>query len=197
MPHMSAADPDNSVELLRRIQTGDQQAWEALYLRYRDPLLFSIRCRLGAELRARIESEDVLHSVVRAAMHDLHEFQPQGEQALSRYLHVCVLNKIRKKAAFHAAQKRANEVPLSDVLLAQLPQSGAGPSYLDDERWEQLERAMAGLPPEMREAVVLRSIEGLSNSEAAQELGKSPEATSKLFNRAIARMGISIDGGAR
>ena len=41
----------------------------------------------------------------------------------------------------------------------------------------------------MREVVLLRSIEGLGNDEAAALVGKSPEATSKAYNRALARLG--------
>ena len=44
---------DLSLELVQRIQAGDRSAWEALYLRYRDRLLFAIRCRLGPALRSR------------------------------------------------------------------------------------------------------------------------------------------------
>ncbi len=182
---------DDSIELLARIQNGDQQAWDDLYLRYRDRLLFSIRCRLGPELRNRLQSEDVLHSVVREALTDLQRFEPQDEHALGRYLNVCVLNKIKKKGNFYSAQRRAGDVPLSDTLMQRLP--GVGPDrYIDHVRYEALERAIENLPEAMREVVVLRSVHGLSNREAAVEIGKTPEATSKIYQRAVARLGVAL-----
>lgn len=69
------------------------------------------------------------------------------------------------------------------------PAAPTGLSYQDAERFEKLERVIALLPAEMQEAVLLRRVEGLSNHETAQMLGKTPEATSKLYNRALARLG--------
>lgn len=182
---------DNSIELLRRIQAGDRAAWDDLYLRYRDRLLFSIRCQLGAGLRSHLQSEDVLHSVVREALGDLVRFEPRDEGALGRYLHVCVLHKIRKKGNYHAALKRAHDVPLSDSLLERLP-SGGPDRYLDHDRLDALERAIRTLPESMREVVTLRSAHGLCNQEVAAAIGKSPEATTKIYQRAVARLGVLL-----
>lgn len=184
-------DADRSIELLARIQAGDQEAWNDLYLRYRDRLLFTIRCRLGPLLRSRLQSEDVLHSVVREALSDLARFAPQDDGALGRYLHVCVLNKIKKKGNFFQAQCRAGDQPLSETLLAQVPASGPD-RYIDHERYDALERALHDLPDAMREVVLLRTVQGHSNLEAAAALGKSPEATSKLYRRAVARMAVRV-----
>jgi RNA polymerase sigma-70 factor (ECF subfamily) len=188
-PDPSAAE--RSIDLVRRIQQGDARAWDDLYLRYRDRLLLSIRCRLGAQLRARLESEDILHSVFKDALSDIHRFHPVHPQALNRYLHACVLNKIRSKADYHAAIKRSGEVVLSDSILEQIPNpAGASPSYVDTDRFERLERALERLPEEMREILMLRRVEELSNREAAEVMGKSPEAASKLYNRALARLAM-------
>lgn len=191
---------DLSLDLVRRINAGDRDAWDALYLRYRDALLFSVRARLGANLRTRLESEDILHSVVKDAIADLRDFAPDRPDALLHYLHVCVLNKIRAKAVYHGAQKRSGAVALSDDLLERLPAHGE-PTYLDAERYERLERGLGTLPEAMRDVILLRRIEGLSNRAAADVLGKTPEATSKLFNRAIARLAVATgaegDGRAR
>lgn len=190
---------DLSLELVRRIQAGDRAAWERLYLRYHDALLFAIRSRLGSTLRGLLQSEDILQSVVKDALSDLAHFEPRGPGSLGHYLHVCVLNKIRAKAAHQAAFERAGECRLPDSALDALPQPQVGePRYLESARYERLESGMAKLPAEMREVVLLRSVEGLGNDEAAALLGKSPAATSKLFNRALARLGgwMQTGGGA-
>lgn len=184
----------DSIELLARIQRGDRDAWNDLYLRYRDRLLFTIRCRLGPALRARLESEDVLHSVVRAALIDLERFAPKDEGSLGRYLHVCVLNKLKKRGAFFGARRRAGDVPLTPDLLSRLP--AAGPvRYLDHERWDALERALQALPEPMREVVLLRTVHGMGNDEVAAEIGKTPAAATKIYQRAIARIAVAV--GAR
>jgi RNA polymerase sigma-70 factor (ECF subfamily) len=196
---MSAPEPDRSIdvslELVRRIQSGDDEAWEALYLRYRDQLLLSIRCRLGPQLRSRLESEDILHSVFKDALSDLHRFRPQNSDSLNHYLHACVLNKIRSKADYFTAKKRSGEIPLSDSIIERIPNPpGAEPRYSQIGLYGRLEQAILELPEEMREIILLRRIESLPNQEAAQVMGKSPEATSKLYNRALARLAVLMRG---
>jgi RNA polymerase sigma factor (sigma-70 family) len=108
---------------------------------------------------------------------------------LGHYLHVCVLNKIRNKAEYFGAAGRAREQALSDSVFALVPAvDGDGLQYRDQERFPRLERGVASLPEEMREVLILRAVEGLSNQEAAAAVGKSAEATSKLYNRALARL---------
>jgi RNA polymerase sigma-70 factor (ECF subfamily) len=178
-----------SLDLVRRIQSGDSGAWDQLYLRYRDQLLLSIRCRLGPSLRSHLESEDILHSVFRDALTDLHRFEPRQPRALNHYLHTCVLNKIRNKADYFGAAKRQGEVTLTNSLLTQLPNpADTTPEYHDSARYAALEQALGRLPGEMREVILLRRVEELSNQEAAEVMGKTPEATSKLYNRAVARL---------
>jgi len=188
-----ASSPEDSLDLVRRIQAGEHAAWDRLYLRYRDRLLLSIRCRLGRTLRARLESEDILHSVFRDALSDVHRFRPGDAGSFNRYLHACVLNKIRSKADYHNAEKRRGEVPLSDFLVASLPNpADATPRYADSERFERLERALARLPEETREVIVLRLVEELPNQQVAEVMGKTPEAASKLYNRGLARMAVLL-----
>jgi RNA polymerase sigma-70 factor (ECF subfamily) len=176
-----------SVELVRRIQQGDDAAFHDLYTHYRDRLLFAIRCRMGARLRAHLQSEDILQSVMRDALHDLHRFAPRGDAALARFLHTCALNKIRTRARRWNARRAGDDVELHEELIANDADQGAL-AYRDGAAWERLERALARLPAAMREVILLRQLEGLSNNAAAAALGKSSDATSKLFVRAMARL---------
>lgn len=194
-PHLRGADVAASAELARRAGAGDRAAFAELYGRHHDALLLAVRCRLSPALRARLSSEDVLQSVVADVLSDIARFEPRGPGALARWLHTAVLNKLRNKADWYGADKRAGDVPLSDSLVGALAGSRAGaPEYVDRERWEGLEQALAELPDEVREVVLLRTIEGLGNAEAADVLGKSPAATSKLYNRALARLGVRLAG---
>jgi RNA polymerase sigma factor (sigma-70 family) len=191
---MPERDPssDLSLELVRRIQAGDRGAWDRLYRRYHDGLLFAVRSRLGPGLRGRLESEDILQSVVKDALRDLERFEPRGPGSLQHYLHACVLNKIRVKAAHHAAQKRDAGREVGGEAVDELPDRLDAPQYFDAPRYERLERAVATLPEAMREAVLLRTVEGLDNEAAAEVLKRTPAAASKLYNRALARLGASL-----
>lgn len=185
--------PDESTALVRRAQAGESEAWEELYLRYHDAILFAVRARLGGGLREHVTSEDILQSVVADALSDIRRFEPRGEGSFGRWLSACVLNKIRSKAEHFAAGKRSGGEPLTDSLAGRLAARGdEEPRYADAARWELLESTLAELEPEAREVVLLRTVEGLSNAEASVRIHKSPEATSKLYNRALARMGARV-----
>ncbi len=193
-PTSPIPDGEVSTDLVHRAKDGDPKAWDALYLRYRDRLLLYTRCRLGPALRTRLQSEDILQSVFKDVVDDIDHFQPEGRDSFNRYLHVCVLNKIRKKFDYFKAQKRAGDVPLSDSMLSRVPGDDDELTYWDSALYEKLELCIGKLPENMREVLFLRAFENQSNQEAAQALGKTPEAVSKLYNRALSRLGIAMSG---
>lgn len=196
-PASPIPESDVSVELVRRAKHGDANAWDALYLRYRDRLLLYTRCRLGPELRTHLQSEDILQSVFKDVVADIDQFEPEGADSLNRYLHVCVLNKIRKKFDYFNAKKRAGDIALTDSIVEGVPgSSGESLDYWDSELYEKLERAIGKLPEAMREVLFLRAFENQSNQKAAELIGKSSEATSKLYNRALSRLGMWLSGFA-
>ncbi len=53
-------------------------------------------------------------------------------------------------------------------------------------------KAIAALPERLRDALVLRSIEGLSQAEAAQVLGVSGKAIETRLHRARARLEAAL-----
>lgn len=182
-----------SLDLVRRIQGGDGEAWNELYRRYHDRLLLAVRCRLGAALRARLESEDLLQSVVLGAMGEIERFEPRGPRSLEHFLHVLVSRKIRDRADHFSARKRRGEEPLLEDRL----EAGAGtdrlPRYHDEVRYERLEKALATLPEDMRRVVLLRRVDGLSSQETAREMERTDDAVRKLYSRAIARMSAAME----
>ncbi len=192
-PNADHAGGTSSQDLVRRIHGGDQNAFDELYRRFHDPLLLAIRARLGKGLRARLASEDILQSVFCAALDDLRGFESRGPGSLARFLFTCVLNKMRSKASWFAADKRRGDVRLTESVAAAVPDArGAAITYRDEPAYERLERALLVLPEPMREVILLRRVEGLTNQEAAAALCRSEEATSKLYNRALARIGMHL-----
>ena len=217
----AAPDESASLDLVGRIQDGDAAAWNDLYRRYHDQLLLVVRMRLGRKLRGFLQSEDVFQSVALDALSALQRFEYRGPGSLQRFLNTMVVNKIRDRADTFGAAKRADAVPLSDAVLDGLPAptedgsgrgglgdaggdpgDGAGLAgadgvrYLDGERYERLERALAALPDDMREIVLLRKVDGLSSQEVAALQGKSDAAVRKATSRAMARLTTLMTGGA-
>ncbi len=181
-------DEFQTLELLGRIQDGNQTAWEDLYKQYHDELLFVVRMNLGHKLRSALESEDVLQSVALEAFKALPKFEHRGSGSLRHFLHRLILNKIRDRADTFGARKRSGAVPLSDTLIGKLAGGNAAPAYHDGERFEKLEQGLGTLPEDMRQVLLLRKVDGLSSKEAAVAMGRSDAAVRKLYSRALARL---------
>ncbi|MBI5850758.1 MAG: sigma-70 family RNA polymerase sigma factor [Planctomycetes bacterium] len=183
--------PDTkTLELLARLHEDDTAAWGELYGLYRDELLLAIRLNLGERLRSCLESEDVLQSAALEAFRALPRFEYRGKGSLRAYLHRVVLNTIRDRADYFTARRRQRSVPLTDSIADGLATDE--PRYRDAPRYERLEKAMTTLPEEMRTVIVLRRIHGLSSKEAAERMGRSDDATRKLYSRAMARLAMAL-----
>ncbi|MEM7204555.1 MAG: RNA polymerase sigma factor [Planctomycetota bacterium] len=184
-----------TLEMLRRIQAGDGEAWREWYDRYHDELLFAIRANLGPRLRAVLQSEDVLQSVALEAFQAMPRFEDRGRGSLRGFLHRLIVHKIQDRARAASAKKRDGAVPLTGELERHLAASdapGGEPTYRDG-RYGRLERGLRALSPEMREIIVLRKVEGLSSKDAAARMERSDVAVRKLYSRAVARLTMLVD----
>lgn len=176
---------DLSEDLIQKIQAGDRDAWKGFLERYRDEMLFAVRARLGPGLRAHLESEDILQSVLLEAIGEVNAFERRAPGSLGGFIATLIGRKIKDRADTFAAQKRRGTIPLGEEA-DRLPAPGVG--YKDPERYERIESLLERLPDEMRAIVVLRKIDGLSSRDSATALGITDDAARKLYSRAMARL---------
>jgi RNA polymerase sigma-70 factor (ECF subfamily) len=193
MKPLPSNDAGKTLELLKKIQEGESEAWEELFRIYHDELLFSIRVQLGSHLRGFLQSEDVFQSVAMEAIKEAGAFEYRGEGSFRAYLHRMVQNKIRDLGDWAHAGKRAGGVPLSESILSHMPSKEVEVTYFDMVRFEPLEKCMASLPKEMQEVLILRKIQGWSSKEVAQKLNKSDAAIRKLLSRAMGRLTLLLN----
>ncbi|MAF67369.1 MAG: RNA polymerase sigma factor [Planctomycetota bacterium] len=181
--------------LVARAQAGDDEALENLFQRHHDHLLLAVRLRLGTRLRSMLESADIFQSVALEAFRDLDNFEPREPGSFRHYLNALVLNNIRDRARYFDAAKRQGGEPVPQSQLASLPAGGQGEGYLDlTGRFERLEREIERLPQDMREVLILRSVDGLPSQEVAKMLGKSDAAVRKTYSRAMAHLASRMGG---
>lgn len=57
-----------------------------------------------------------------------------------------------------------------------------------EERFERLEKALASLSPEYREALTLVRIKGFKIAEAAERMGRTPNAVTHLLMRGLKKL---------
>jgi len=145
--------------------------------------------RIGPALRAKFETVDITQSVMGELLAGLDGFEFRGEAAWRGYLRRLVENKIRAKADYYGAARRdyRREVALPDE------EGRRGPRPPDTlmrvEELGRLEEAMAAMPTDEREVILLRVFEGLSHREVARRMGRPSEGSvHKLYGRALARL---------
>lgn len=196
-------------ELVVEAKKGDARALEALYRRHVERVHTIVRLRLGRELRSKLDSWDVVQTVLLVSLRDLHQFEYKTEGGFINWLSRIVENRIRDKLDYYHAAKRdlAVERPLNATALGLSTADGA--AALPDKRESTpsqnvrvreelatLERALDTLSPEHREVVILAKYEALSYREIGDRLGKSPDAVRMLLARALSDLS-RIPGSGR
>ena len=165
----------NDVELLHAVAGGDEAALARLYDQYR-VILFGLLVRI---LGSREEAEDILQEVFvqvwrRAGDFDENRGKPftwlvtlARSRAIDRLRMLGARNRLAESAA-------KDQTDLVSDALADTIQSG---------QREIVQRALAELPAEQKEALVLAYYDGLTQSEIASQLG-TPLGTVKTRMRA-------------
>lgn len=161
---------------------------EALVGRYLPSLRAFVRLRMGAELRAKEESCDIVQSVAREVLHHADRFQHGGETGFREWLFTTAHRKVVNRLEHWRAQKR--EGARDAVLPEELAGLAATPSRHASAREElaAVEAAFDALSPEQREVVTWSRLLGMSHADIAQRLGKTEVAVRKTLSRGLARL---------
>jgi len=186
--------------LIGLAKDGDKSALERLFRVYGERVRRIIRLRMGAELRSKLESMDLVQDALISALRGLQNFTYQNEGDFLRWLSRIAENRIRDNLDKLHTNKRdiRREIPLNthgrggedSFVKAIGPADSITPSMIMSKREElnKLEKAMEELRPEYRNVIVLVRIEGLSHKEAAERLNKSHHSTRALLSRALAAL---------
>ena len=120
------------------------------------------------------------------------EGSPGSERNAATQL-LALTNEIRDRARYFGADKRQGGQQVSQSQLNELPASHSPQVYFDASgRFEGLEREIRRLPEEMRQVLILRTVDGLPSREVAKKIGKSDAAVRKIYSRAVAQLATHL-----
>ncbi len=196
---------DSSGELSAGAARGDAHSKEARFARHLDPLFAFVRLRMGALLRSRESSADIVDSVFREVLQDIDQFEYQDEAGARRWLFQHAERKIIDRGRYWRRSKRdiRREVELDarsrsradDQRVLECYQSFFTPSR-DAQAHEELARVEAAfeeLPEDYREVILLSRIVGLPHAEIATRLNRTEGAVRTLLSRALARLSTLLE----
>jgi RNA polymerase sigma-70 factor (ECF subfamily) len=188
-------DRAETTALLRGAREGSEEALNRLLEQCAGKLLAVIRLRLGRELRARMESRDILNATLLKAFQRIDQFDRSDGRSLMAWLSRIAENEIRDQADFHHRQRRdaARAVPLDDGLreLADRVRSQTSRLALQ-EGMRRLESALESLEEAHRDVILMRKLEELSFAEIGRRMGRSPDACRMLLARAMTQLTLKM-----
>jgi RNA polymerase sigma-70 factor (ECF subfamily) len=156
----------SDLELVRRTQRGERGAFDLLVLKYQHKVV-KLVARL---LRDPTEAEDVAQEAFVKAYRALGSFR--GDSAFYTWLYRIAVNTARNAMASRQRRPLDYEADLSEneqTALASRMRHNDTPeaTALSEEIHETVSRAVSELPEDLRTAIILREIEGLSYEEIA------------------------------
>jgi RNA polymerase sigma-70 factor (ECF subfamily) len=192
------APEEPSSSAIRSATRGDPASIEDLLRAYLPRLQRFVHLRLGAALRRREDTLDIVQSTVRELLGET-DFEWRGEVEFRAWLFQAALNKIRQKVRFHAAGKRA---AAREVGALAPDAAGLGDAVRDlttpsrvamaREELDRLEAAFGQLTEAQREVLTLARVAGLPHAVIARRVGKSEVAVRQLLVRAMAALGAAL-----
>jgi RNA polymerase sigma-70 factor (ECF subfamily) len=177
--------PDETIVLLRRVRSGDDEALNALLARILPRLRRWAHGRLPQSARGMLDTGDIVQTVVVKAVRQLSRLDVQQQGSLGWYLRQAIRNEIASE------WRKAARAPLDTTLSESIPVAGTSPFDLlvRAERLEQYDAALDRLEPADRDAIVGRFELGYDYEELARYLGKGSAATARVaVHRAVKRL---------
>jgi RNA polymerase sigma-70 factor (ECF subfamily) len=166
---LTTTPDDTDQELVRRVQAGDQSAFNLLVLKYQHRVLKLV----GRFVNDPTEAEDVAQEAFLKAYRALASFR--GDSAFYTWLYRIAINTAKNALVSQRRRPVDFDLDLQDPdqyeRQAKLKEADTPEGVLlTDEIRAVVEEAMEQLPEDLRTAIVLRELEGLSYEEIAEAM---------------------------
>ncbi|MCP4192142.1 MAG: sigma-70 family RNA polymerase sigma factor [Planctomycetaceae bacterium] len=191
-------DPNRQRELTQKAIAGDGPALEELLLSHCDAVAEHIRPKLAGPLQSLVSVEDILQETFFRAFQQISRFEPKSDRSFLAWLKTIAESRIIDAIKHQKRKKRGGDMRRVDAvqdiyktsvadLMGMLAEDDGGtPSQnvANDEAVQAMQVAIASLPDEQRQAVLLRFFRQKSLEEAGNQMDRSPEAVRGLLRRA-------------
>lgn len=177
---MSPARPDGSAGTPSRpVAKGDRSAFNLIVRRHQEPLYRFIRRYVGDA----DEAYDLLQETFVSAWQAVGRYDPARPAAA--WLRRIALNKCRDWSRRRAVRRFFyGAAPLDETQSASMAAIASEAEPHDEEALSRLDRAIAALPGQLKEPLLLTVFEGMSQAEAGHALGISAKAVETRVYRA-------------
>ena len=183
---MDSQEFDRDSQLMLAVQSGDRQAFAALFKKYAGPLHHFVFRFVGSAAIAEELVQEIFFKLYRAAPN----YQPKGR--FSTYLYRVAtnhcLNEVRRadyKTRFESLDQPGPGGGTAPGLSLPAPASeGAEEALAVSQLASKLQELLLALPKNQRAALLLHRMDALSHQEIADALETSVSAIKSLIHRA-------------
>ena len=183
-------DGSSDAELIAEVLKGREPAFTALMRRHKTRLYLFVRRHVAAPE----DAYDVVQESFASAWAALKRYDP--ERPFEVWLRRIALNKCRDRARKATVRRRAFAlIGLSPGAVNQIPDTAAPADavQIGGEALRRLNAAIAALPGQLREALILTALQGLSQREAAEMLGVTAKVVEMRAYRARKQLAAALD----
>ena len=156
-------------KLVKRVQKGDKGAFDLLVLKYQHKIVNLVM--------RYVRDPDLALDITQEAFIKAYRALPRfrGDSAFYTWMYRIAVNTAKNHLAAQRRRPMDVELDLQDPeqydLHAKLKETGTPEGVtLSNELKEIVERAIAALPEDLRTAIILRELEGMSYEEIAQTM---------------------------
>ncbi len=164
-------------QILTLASQGDKDAFGQLYSRYIDRIFNYVYYRTGNVH----DAEDLTARVFQRAMNHIRNYTDRGVP-FSAWLYRIAHNLV---ANWHRDRSRKQEIPLDDLPTLQTKGDHPERNLVHSQEQDALLRLIRRLPHERQNLLILKFVEGMSNVEIGQIMGRSEGAVKSLYHRTL------------
>jgi RNA polymerase sigma-70 factor (ECF subfamily) len=181
-------------DLARRAAAGDDQAFAELVRRHKETLYRLLRRYTGDPE----DAYEAAHEAFIAAWAALGRYD--ASRSFGAWLRTIAINKARdrgRRALVRRLLFGTKPLEESEAMEVADPAAAADEDIAVQQRRERLDRAIANLPPQLKEPLLLTAFEGLSQQEAGTILGVSAKTIETRVYRARKLLAERLDADLR
>ena len=160
---------DLDAELVRRVQRGDSAAFDLLVRKYQHRVVALI----GRYVHDWSECQDIAQDTFLRAYRALGNFR--GDAQFSTWLHRIAVNTAKNHLVAHKRRPPGEDIDIDDAeqfesALRMRDNDTPERELMRQEMEQTVMRAVEALPEELRTAITLREVDGLSYEEIAERM---------------------------
>jgi len=183
---------NSETRLVEKLRSGDSAAIEEFYNLYKSRLYLLVYEQVD---RDKTTAEDLVHEVFLAALSSLDKFR--GDSQLYTWLRSIALHKINDFYRHQAREPRPTE-SCADSDGIELERAGgdelSAQNVMENEEVRQsVHQALADLPRDYQEVLVLKYLRDMPVLAISQIMGRSPKSVEGLLSRARKAMRDNLE----